>query len=313
MKLKKLIRLILVIIVVCLSASLVINIEVINTTKSQIIAVDEIENNNDYDCLLILGAGVRNGEPSKMLKERLDTGIEIYNKGLISTFIMSGDHGQVNYDEVNVMKKYALDKNIPSSSVFMDHAGFSTYDSLYRAKYVFGVKKVLIVTEKYHLYRALFIANSLGIEARGVDATKDIYYGQTKREVREFLARNKDFLKSLIKPKAKYVGSSISLDQDGDITNNNHIVISTINGEENYYVSSFMTYKTINDYVKRKEHIDFKCNCQPNYYLTFNDNKKDTYGILLYGKTIHLIKDDKKIILNEEESKVIWDVINKDK
>lgn len=310
MKLKNILKFLLVVIVLGLSGALTINIEVINTTKSQIIDISEIDDNNDYDCILVLGAGVRNGEPSKMLKERLDTGIDLYNKGLISTFIMSGDHGQINYDEVNVMKKYALDNNIPSSSVFMDHAGFSTYDSLYRAKYVFGVKKVLIVTEKYHLYRALFIANSLGIDAYGVDATKDIYYGQTGRDIREFLARNKDFLKSLIKPKSKYVGSSISLDQDGDVTNDNHIIISTPNGEENYYVSSFMTYKTINDYVKKKEYKEFKCDCKPNYYLTFNDNKKDTYDIFIYGKTIHIMKDDKKIILTEEESKVIFDIIN---
>lgn len=311
MKLKNILRFLLVVIVLGLSASLTINIEVINTTRNQIIDISEIDDDNDYDCILVLGAGVRNGEPSKILKERLDTGIDLYNKGLISTFIMSGDHGQINYDEVNVMKKYALDNNIPSSSVFMDHAGFSTYDSLYRAKYVFGVKKVLIVTEKYHLYRALFIANSLGIEAYGVDATKDIYYGQTGRDIREFLARNKDFFKSLIKPKSKYVGSSISLDQDGDVTNDNHIIISTPNGEENYYVSSFMTYKTINDYVKRKDYKEFKCDCKPNYYLTFNDNKNDTYGIFLYGKTIHIMKDDKKIILTEDDAKVIFDIINK--
>ncbi|MDE6141551.1 MAG: YdcF family protein, partial [Bacilli bacterium] len=230
MGLKKLVRLILVMMIIFLSAFLVINIEVINVTRDKIITIDEIDEDNDYDCILVLGAGVRNGEPSKMLKERLDTGIEIYNEGLISTFIMSGDHGQVNYDEVNVMKNYALDNDIPSSAVFMDHAGFSTYDSLYRAKYVFGVKKVLIVTEKYHLYRALFIADRLGIEAKGVDATKEIYYGQTGREIREFLARNKDFFKTLIKPKAKYVGSGISLDQDGDVTNDNHIIISTYNG-----------------------------------------------------------------------------------
>ena len=103
MKLKKLLRLILVIIVICLSASLVINIEVINTTKSKMIAINEIEKNNDYDCILILGAGVKDGEPSKMLKERLDTGIEVYNKGLVSTLIMSGDHGQINYDDIRCM------------------------------------------------------------------------------------------------------------------------------------------------------------------------------------------------------------------
>lgn len=195
MKLKNILKLILILFVLGLSGILTLNLEVINIGREKIISINDIKKEDDYDCILVLGAGVRNGEPSKMLKERLDTGIEIYDKNLINTFIMSGDHGRKNYDEVNVMKNYALELGIPSSSVFMDHAGFSTYDSLYRAKYVFGVKKVLIVTEKYHLYRALYIAESLGIDAYGVDATKDTYYGQMGREIREVLARNKDFLK----------------------------------------------------------------------------------------------------------------------
>ncbi len=312
MKLKNVGKLMLILFVIGLSGVLAINIEVINIGKLRIISMEEIKTDDEYDCILILGAGVKGENPSHMLKERLDTGIEIYNKRLINTFIMSGDHGQINYDEVNVMKNYALKEGVSSSDVFMDHAGFSTYDSLYRAKYVFGVKKVLIVTEEYHLYRALYIARMLGIDAYGVDATKDIYYGQTGREIREVLARNKDFFKALIKPKSKYVGSSISLDQNGDVTNDNHIIISTPNGEEKYYISSFMTYKTINDYIKKKEFKDFKCDCLPNYYLTFNDDRSATYGLMLYGKSIHIMKDDKKIILNEEESKVILDIINGD-
>lgn len=312
MKLKNILKLILILFVLGLSGILTLNLEVINIGREKIISINDIKKEDDYDCILVLGAGVRNGEPSKMLKERLDTGIEIYDKNLINTFIMSGDHGRKNYDEVNVMKNYALELGVPSSSVFMDHAGFSTYDSLYRAKYVFGVKKVLIVTEKYHLYRALYIADSLGIDAYGVDATKDTYYGQTGREIREVLARNKDFLKGIIKPKSKYVGSSISLDQNGDITNDNHIIIKTLNGEEEYYISSFMTYRTINDYIKKKEFIDFRCDCKPNYYLIFNDNKDETYGLMLYGKEIHITKEDKKIKLTEEESKILFDILKRE-
>lgn len=309
-KLKSIIRLLLILFVMGVSGVLIINLEVINIGKQSIITIDDIDDNNDYDCILVLGAGIRGDEPSPMLKERLDTGIEIYNKKLVSTFIMSGDHGRVNYDEVNVMKNYAFDQGIPSSSIFMDHAGFSTYDSLYRAKYVFGVKKVLIITEEYHLYRALYIAKQLGIEASGVDATKEIYSGQSLREIREILARNKDFVKTIFKPKSTYVGSSISLNESGDVTNDNHLVISTLNGKEKYYVSSFMTYKTINDLIRKKEYIDFKCNCLPEYYLTFNDVEEEKYGIMLYGKEIHITKDDKKIKLTEDESKVLFDIIN---
>ena len=83
---------------------------------------------------------------------------------------MSGDHGRVSYDEVNTMKDYAINDGIPSDDIFMDHAGFSTYDSMYRAKEIFGVKKIVIVSQKYHLTRALYIAKKLGIEAYGVSA-----------------------------------------------------------------------------------------------------------------------------------------------
>ena len=98
----------------------------------------EVKNYN-ADCIMILGCGVRNGEPSPMLKDRLDTGIELYKKGLAPKIIMSGDHGGEFYNEVGVMKLYAIINGVPSTDIFMDHAGFSTYESLYRAKEVFGV------------------------------------------------------------------------------------------------------------------------------------------------------------------------------
>ena len=132
---------------------------------------------------------------------------------------MSGDHTKKDYDEVNIMKKYAINKGIPSEDIFMDHAGISTYDSIYRAKYIFNAKKIIIVTQKYHLYRALYIANELGLEAYGIETIKPEYLGNTYREIREVLARNKDFFKCIYKPKAKYLGNTISLDGNGDITN----------------------------------------------------------------------------------------------
>ena len=132
---------------------------------------------------------------------------------------MSGDHTRKNHDEVNIMKEYAINNNVPSEDIFMDHAGISTYDSIYRAKNIFNAKKIVIITQKYHLYRALYIANQLGLEAYGVEAPKKIYRGNTYREIREILARTKDFIKCLIKPKSKYLGDSYSLEESGDVTN----------------------------------------------------------------------------------------------
>ena len=103
------------------------------------------------------------------------------------------------------MKNYAIKNGINSNMISLDYAGISTYDSIYRMKHVFKLKKIVIVTQKYHLYRALYIAQSLGIEAYGIDATKVRYVGQSYRDLREILARNKDFIKCIFKPKAKYV------------------------------------------------------------------------------------------------------------
>ncbi len=132
---------------------------------------------------------------------------------------MSGDHGRSDYDEVNIMKEFAIQRGVPSEDIFMDHAGFSSYDSLYRAKGIFGVKKVIIVTQKYHLYRSLYIANQIGIEAYGIPSNPRKYRGQTKRELREILARNKDFIKCILKPNPTYLGEAISINGSGDLTN----------------------------------------------------------------------------------------------
>ena len=132
---------------------------------------------------------------------------------------MSGDHGQESYDEENAMKQYAIKNNVPSEDVFMDHAGFSTYESIYRAKEIFKADKIVIVTQEYHLYRALYIAEKLGIEAYGVASDLHKYGGQNARDVREVLARCKDFATSIVKPKPTYLGEEIPIDGNGNGTN----------------------------------------------------------------------------------------------
>ncbi|MBO5096162.1 MAG: YdcF family protein, partial [Bacilli bacterium] len=121
--------------------------------------------------------------------------------------------------EVNIMKEFAIEKGVPSENIFMDHAGFSTYESIYRAKEIFEADKIVIVTQKYHLYRALHIANSLGIEAYGVGADPRQYVGAMYRELREILARNKDFVKCLFKPEPTYLGETIPVSGNGNATN----------------------------------------------------------------------------------------------
>lgn len=174
----------------------------------------------DADCILILGAGVwANNQPSPMLTDRLEEGIRLYKEGISEKIIVSGDHGRVDYDEVNVMKKYLIDAGIPSENIFMDHAGFSTYESMYRAKEIFGTQKIVLVTQEYHMYRALFICNSLGIEALGSPADPRVYAGAFMRNVREWIARDKDIFYCLFRVKPTYLGDTIDLCSSGDVTN----------------------------------------------------------------------------------------------
>lgn len=196
-----------------------VNMYIYSAEKNSIVTPEEAAEFAP-DCILVLGAGVRaDGTPSHMLEDRLITGISLYRSGVSDKLLMSGDHGREYYDEVNCMKDYAKADGVPSENIFMDHAGFSTYDSLYRAKEIFGADRVVIVSQKYHLYRALYVAESLGIEAVGVSADIRTYAGQTMRDARELLARTKDFAFTIIKPPPVCLGEAISLAGSGDVTN----------------------------------------------------------------------------------------------
>lgn len=196
-----------------------INWHVVASVQERIITPQEAAA-RDIDCILVLGAGVwDNARPSSMLEDRLLQGVALYQSGASDRLLMSGDHGQANYDEVNVMKQYAIDLDVPSSHIFMDHAGFSTYESVYRAKTIFKAEKIIIVTQRYHLYRALYLADALGVEAYGVASDPRTYLGQTARDLREVLARVKDFAYGMFQPEPTYLGEVIPISGNGDVTN----------------------------------------------------------------------------------------------
>ena len=173
----------------------------------------------DVDCIIVLGCRVNDTTPSPMLSDRLTVGVQLYNANVAPKLLMSGDHGQADYDEVNAMKQFALDLNVPSEDVFMDHAGFSTYESMYRAKEIFKAEKVVIVTQEYHLYRSVYIAEQLGLEAYGVASDLQNYVKQPYYDFREILARDKDFVMSAFKPEPTYLGNAIPICGNGNATN----------------------------------------------------------------------------------------------
>ncbi len=215
---KKLFLLFALMLLLMVIALLSINAYVKISANDRIISLDDASKMN-ADCILILGAGVIEGRPSLMLTDRLLQGIDLYNAGASDRLLMSGDHGRKDYDEVNTMKQFAMDKDIPSEHIFMDHAGFSTYESMYRARDVFKAEKIIIVTQEYHLYRALYIAKSLGLDAYGVAADSKQYAGQEYRELREIMARTKDFFNAIIQPLPTYLGEAIPVNGNGDLTN----------------------------------------------------------------------------------------------
>lgn len=177
----------------------IINLIVVLSTKKNIVLLDN--KTFDADFVLILGAAVwQNRRPSFILEDRLLTGIDVFKFGVVDFVLLSGDHGKQNYDEVTVMKNFVVEKGIGEKYIVLDTKGFSTYDSCYNAKNTFKAKKIIIITQKYHLYRALYIAKSLGLEARGIASDRRKLRGSFIRNFREVFARVKDFFVCTIKP-----------------------------------------------------------------------------------------------------------------
>lgn len=177
-----------------------INAYVVLSVENQILK-DDYESFPKVDYILVLGAGVWDNKPSPILEDRILEGINLYNKGVSNIIIMTGNNSDESKNEVNVMKEYAISKGVPSGDIFVDNYGINTYESVVRAQEVFNANNIFIVTQEYHLYRSLYIANQLGIEAYGVSASKRDYSEKLYREIREVLARNKDFVKCFFRSK----------------------------------------------------------------------------------------------------------------
>lgn len=165
--------------------------------------------------VMVLGASVhRNGEMSPILLDRVNSALELYKMGKAKRFLLSGDHGTVDYDEVNTMKNYLIKKGIDSADIFLDHAGFDTYSSMIRAKEVFNVDSLIIVTQNYHLYRALYIARKIGLHAFGYVADRRKYQGIYKYTLREWFANVKSWMWVNTNHQPTYLGEPIPITGD---------------------------------------------------------------------------------------------------
>lgn len=221
----KIVRLLIRIIVAGGILAVLINLFVIGSTQSQVLSANELSQSKMVDNqtpILVLGAGVvNNAEPCEILAFRLKAAQEVYHYLPTNPYVMSGDHREDNYNEVQVMKDYLVKNGLPSNQIYLDHAGYSTYDSLYRLKHVMGQNKVIIVTQGYHLSRALLLAKGLGMDAVGV-AAEESDQTRLQREFRETLARINDFANVYLdvqdkRPTSKY---AVDLKSNGDWTDN---------------------------------------------------------------------------------------------
>jgi len=175
--------------------------------------VDAIE---DHQIILVLGAGVEQDDKiSDVLRDRLDTAVELFTNRKVLRIIISGDNSRENYNETDSMRNYLLEAGIPPRIIFTDYAGFDTFDSIFRAREIFGAEKLILISQEFHLPRAIFLAEKLGIEALGFSANLRKYRNQPQMNLREVLANTKAVGNILFNSKPHFLGEKFDLAGDG--------------------------------------------------------------------------------------------------
>lgn len=197
---------------VCCSIFVFINSYIIHFSNSFTVS---LENAPTVPVVTILGARIYpTSTLSMMLKDRVDTALQLYHLGKVEKILVSGDHGRKDYDEVNAIKNYLLEQHIPQEKIFLDHAGFDTYDSFYRARDIFGVTSTIVITQQFHLPRAIYLGNNLGIQTYGIPADKHTYPKAIYNALRESLARLKAFINITLHSQPKFLGEKIPITGD---------------------------------------------------------------------------------------------------
>ncbi len=183
-------------------------------------AIDGSAGEEAYDCALVLGAGVSDdGSPSWVLEDRLAEALDLYRAGKVKKLLVTGDHHTPSYDEPNTMRAWLEQRGVPARDVFMDHAGVDTYSSMWRARHVFEASRVIVVTQAFHLPRAVFLARSVGMSAEGVVADRRRYRGAVWFQIREVASRSKAVLDVMTSRRPRHTGPPIPLESgDGRVT-----------------------------------------------------------------------------------------------
>ncbi len=212
---RSLARKLLISVIVVLIATASIDVVVSVRAAPYIVSIGDI---SEKTVVIVPGAGAKGGVPSDVFKDRLLTATELYHEQVVQKILVSGDHGAVGYDEVNAGRTFLLERDVAPEDIFLDHAGFDTYDTMWRAVHIFDVKDAVIVTQAFHLPRAVYLARALGIDAVGVVADKQHYVGAERLWIREQFARVKAFFNVIFGPRSAIGGEAIPLNGDGRIT-----------------------------------------------------------------------------------------------
>ncbi|GAA3778931.1 SanA/YdcF family protein [Flavobacterium ginsengiterrae] len=211
---KKYFKIAFYLIIIGLIAVISVNYYVKSSTKTKIYYSIKKFPKNDVG--IIFGAGINGNQPSKYLKDRLDAGILLYKAKRINKILLSGDNGRDEYDELTVMKNYCYSHGVDTTKIFVDYAGFDTYSTMYRAKHIFKIKRATLISQEYHLNRAIYIGNQMGIKSAGYSANQGEYLGYKYVCFREYLSIFKSFFDVLRNREPKFLGTEININGDSN-------------------------------------------------------------------------------------------------
>ncbi|MDR2271916.1 MAG: YdcF family protein [Sphingobacterium sp.] len=216
---KKIKKFVLPLIILCLIALVVVVVSNSNVTgKTEKVIFTELKDVPKTKVAIIFGAGINGDQPSRYLKDRLDAGISLYKNNIVDKILLSGDNGRDEYDELTVMKLYCQKNGVDTTQIYIDYAGFDSYSTMYRAKQIFHVDTAILVSQKYHLNRCVYLGDKLGIKSFGYSADRGVYPGYKYYAFREKLSVTKAVLDIIRGRKPKYLGKSVDINGKSNYT-----------------------------------------------------------------------------------------------
>ncbi|PUV24998.1 SanA/YdcF family protein [Sphingobacterium athyrii] len=216
---KKIKKFLLSFIILCLIALFVVLVTNSNVTaETENLIFTELKDVPKTKVAIIFGAGINGDQPSRYLKDRLDAGISLYKNNKVDKILLSGDNGRDEYDELTVMKLYCQKNGVDTTKIYIDYAGFDSYSTMYRAKHVFYVDTAILVSQKYHLNRCIYLGDKLGIKSFGYSADRGVYPGYKYYASREKLSVSKAVLDVIRNRRPKYLGEPVDINRESNYT-----------------------------------------------------------------------------------------------